>query len=400
MSSHAIMRPRIKRAVQAAALLAGAILIVIPQPVSALDPVTSTLHPWYNPDFKANRCVPGTGSPQLVGSENAEKIWNYFLAKRVHPVLIAGIMGNMQAESGFRPDIVQGGSTSNTPRPGVGFGLSQWTPAGRQKLLIDRAKAAGKQPSDLGVQLDYIWWELTDQASFYKKRAGDPLFAVDPNSSSALRDATNVYLLKYEAPKVPNLSERLSAAKRILAKYGGNTPTGGGSVISESEDACAPDGSNGSLIGGMSLPTDQKWYDHNPRFFTKPHHDYPAADIPVPVGTPIYAVTAGTVIQAPTSSARSGYGLGVKIDAGNGIIMIYGHGTDGGSIQGAKKGDVVKPGQLIMHSGNTGRSTGPHLHLEIRVNGTKVCPQNLLDALGKGQTPPDIKSLPRSGCSY
>lgn len=101
-----------------------------------------------------------------------------------------------------------------------------------------------------------------------------------------------------------------------------------------------------------------------------------------------------------SSGFNGGYGLGVEIDAGNGVIFIYGHGSDGGSIPGAHEGDTVQAGQLIMHSANTGHSYGAHLHLEIRVNGTKVCPQNLLDALGKGQTPPDVASLPKSGCSY
>jgi murein DD-endopeptidase MepM/ murein hydrolase activator NlpD len=143
------------------------------------------------------------------------------------------------------------------------------------------------------------------------------------------------------------------------------------------------------------LPVDQKWYDQNPVWFSKPHHDYPAADIPVPLGTPVYAVTSGRVIRAP-----AGYGLGegVTIMGDDGYQYDYGHGSDGGKI--VKVGDIVKAGQLIMHSASTGNSTGPHLHLGISKNRVKSCPQKLLIALGeKSATLPTPQSLPTSGCS-
>lgn len=153
--------------------------------------------------------------------------------------------------------------------------------------------------------------------------------------------------------------------------------------------------SGNPIVGGYTLPLDKKWYDENKNWFTKPHHDYPASDIPVPTGTNVYSMTAGTIIKAPN---EGGYGEGVTIDAGGGIVFTYGHGSDGGSVEGAKQGDTVAPGQLIMHSASTGQSTGPHLHLELDIDGQEHCPQTLFVGIVEG-TVPDVKSLPTSGCS-
>nr|WP_318023134.1 M23 family metallopeptidase [Streptomyces sp. ICN988] len=122
-----------------------------------------------------------------------------------------------------------------------------------------------------------------------------------------------------------------------------------------------------------------------------PHHDYAAIDIQVPIGTPVYAVTRGTV-----GHIDGGFGNGITLTSADGTTYIYGH-LDS---RGVAAGTVVTPGQYLGESGNTGQSTGPHLHFEIRIGGVKHCPQPLLLALYDGQTPPTPSSLPISGCSY
>ncbi len=122
-----------------------------------------------------------------------------------------------------------------------------------------------------------------------------------------------------------------------------------------------------------------------------PHHDYAAIDIQVPIGTPVYAVTRGTV-----GHVDGGFGNGITLTDANGVTYIYGH-LDSRAV-GA--GTTVTPGQYLGESGNTGQSTGPHLHFEIRVGGVKRCPQPLLLALYDGTAPPSPSSLPTSGCSY
>ncbi|MEU9851931.1 peptidoglycan DD-metalloendopeptidase family protein [Streptomyces sp. NPDC047974] len=122
-----------------------------------------------------------------------------------------------------------------------------------------------------------------------------------------------------------------------------------------------------------------------------PHHDYAAIDIQVPIGTPVYAVTRGTV-----GHVDGGFGNGITLTDADGVTYIYGH-LDSRAV-GA--GTTVTPGQYLGESGNTGQSTGPHLHFEIRTGGVKRCPQPLLLALYDGTTPPAPASLPTSGCSY
>jgi murein DD-endopeptidase MepM/ murein hydrolase activator NlpD len=90
-------------------------------------------------------------------------------------------------------------------------------------------------------------------------------------------------------------------------------------------------------------------------------------------GSDVKATGAGVVIHA---GAASGYGIMVEIDHGNGITTRYGH----LSKVLVKEGDVVAAGDLIALSGSTGRSTGPHLHYEVRRNGTAVDPMRFLNA--------------------
>ncbi len=81
-------------------------------------------------------------------------------------------------------------------------------------------------------------------------------------------------------------------------------------------------------------------------------------------GKPIVAARAGTVIDAGWNSG--GYGNYVMINHGDGFITIYGH----MSSVAAYNGQSVSAGQVIGYVGNTGRSTGPHLHFEVRLNGS------------------------------
>lgn len=97
---------------------------------------------------------------------------------------------------------------------------------------------------------------------------------------------------------------------------------------------------------------------------------HPGIDIANVEGTPEMAADAGQVVFAGWGS----YGLYVEIDHGNGFHTVYGH----MSRVLVVSGEVVSPGQQIGLMGSTGRSTGPHLHFEIRYQGVA---QNPLDFL-------------------
>ena len=95
-------------------------------------------------------------------------------------------------------------------------------------------------------------------------------------------------------------------------------------------------------------------------------------DLAVPTGTPIRAALPGTVTVSTYD--QGGYGYYVKIDHGNGITTLYGHCSQ----LMVSVGRTVEAGTVVAMSGSTGRSTGPHLHFEVRVNGDRVNPRSYL----------------------
>lgn len=98
---------------------------------------------------------------------------------------------------------------------------------------------------------------------------------------------------------------------------------------------------------------------------------HPGIDIANDYGTPVQATADGYV---SFSGWYGGYGKMIKVDHGNGIETVYGH-NDELLVRG---GQYVKKGEVISYMGNTGASTGTHLHYEVRVNGTAVNPANFL----------------------
>jgi murein DD-endopeptidase MepM/ murein hydrolase activator NlpD len=101
-------------------------------------------------------------------------------------------------------------------------------------------------------------------------------------------------------------------------------------------------------------------------------------DFKGPIGAPIYSAAAGRVSFV---GVQQGYGNTVEIDHGNGLMTRYAH------MSGfrARLGQSVEAGQVIGLIGNTGRSTGPHLHFEVRINDRAVNPRPFLEAAANVQ---------------
>lgn len=108
-------------------------------------------------------------------------------------------------------------------------------------------------------------------------------------------------------------------------------------------------------------------------------------DFPADVGTPIMAAAGGMVRSADFHPA---YGNLLEIDHGNGLMTRYAH----ASKILVKAGDIVKRGQVVAQVGTTGRSTGPHLHFEVSVEGVFQNPSKFL--YGKGAS-----TLPRTAAA-
>lgn len=96
-------------------------------------------------------------------------------------------------------------------------------------------------------------------------------------------------------------------------------------------------------------------------------------DFQARTGTPILAAAGGVVV---TTQNHAGYGKMVEVDHGNNLMTRYAHAS---SIS-VKKGDLVKRGEEVAKVGSTGRSTGPHLHFEVLLNGVRKDPMPFLRA--------------------
>ena len=107
------------------------------------------------------------------------------------------------------------------------------------------------------------------------------------------------------------------------------------------------------------------------RFGARWGSTHTGTDIGAPTGTPIYAAASGTVIF---SGWKGTLGKFIVVNHGNGIQTYYAH----CSTLLVSKGDTVSAGQQIAKVGSTGRSTGPHLHFEIRLNGSALNPQSYI----------------------
>lgn len=161
----------------------------------------------------------------LTGKNNEEKIWNYLKAQGLTDCGVAGLMGNLYAESGLIPtnlqnsyekklgytdatytEAVDSGAYSNFVRDSAGYGLAQWTYWSRKQALLDYAKAAGKSVGDLETQLGFLMQELA--GSF--KAVLNTL-----KSATTVKAASNAVLLQFERP-----ADQSAAVQTKRAGYG------------------------------------------------------------------------------------------------------------------------------------------------------------------------------------
>jgi len=166
---------------------------------------------------------------------------------------------------------------------------------------------------------------------------------------------------QYQARWMQTYNRLLDETATVGARAGSSTTT-----------APAADCLGGEVVpldGEWSLPGPRSLIDANPSALDQPHHDYPAWDWLIPVGTPIYAVRGGRVAVVRTwpynwwnrgcgSEGGNGCdtcGIGVTIIDEQGTHWAYCH----GSALMVQLGDTVRAGQEIMRSGNTGRSGPP-----------------------------------------
>lgn len=169
----------------------------------------------------------------------------------------------------------------------------------------------------------------------------------------------------------------LEALSGALAEAGG---IGLAPLLEEATGGPGPEGTGGSPEEGAKLlPTASgrvtSAFGERADPFTGEAGFHAGVDLAAPEGSPIAAVREGRVTFA---GPRGGYGNLVEIDHGDGTVTRYAHASE----LLVKTGDWVDSGQIVARVGRTGRATGPHLHLEVRVRGRPVDPLEALKRYG------------------
>jgi murein DD-endopeptidase MepM/ murein hydrolase activator NlpD len=126
-----------------------------------------------------------------------------------------------------------------------------------------------------------------------------------------------------------------------------------------------------SLRGDLTWPLRGVLYA---RFGRKGREPHDGIDLAAPLGTPVRTAAAGTVIYA---GEQRGYGLIAIIEHPNGLTTIYAHNRD----LRVRAGQHIREGEVIATVGESGRTTGPHLHFEVRCEGVPVDPLDHLGAI-------------------
>lgn len=315
---------------------------------------------FYDPKADALQCAglgqAESGDTVLIGTDNQEKAWNFFIGKDFTPEQTAGILGNLIHESGgadLDPNVNQQGG-------GPGRGIAQWTVNERWADLIKWA--APRNPRDLGVQLEYIWYEMNNVPPFTKTMPA-------LKATSTVEAAVLAFEKEFERAGKPQLGSRLDYANLTLARYGGTTP-GATPAPDSLRDAsgCPTDGGSIAVVDGKAFPliTTKTAIKNNkpyPWCYTSQsncHHDYNAADIMIPTGTPVVAAAPGKVVKI-----NNGRAAHVVILGDDRNVYYYTH-MGPGTIKVAKN-QAVTAGTPLGNIGtkSDAQGTDPHLHFDI-----------------------------------
>lgn len=191
---------------------------------------------------KVNKILGATEKPVETPSDASDggsvesTIWNFFKGKGLNSFAIAGIMGNLYAESGFKPTNLQNayekklgytddsytaavdnGSYGNFVKDSAGYGLVQWTYWSRKQALLEYARSVGKSIGDLGMQLDFMWKEMQGYKSMMTTL----------NGATSILEASNAVLMQYERPADQGESvqqKRAGYGKTYYDKYAQSAP--------------------------------------------------------------------------------------------------------------------------------------------------------------------------------
>lgn len=232
---------------------------------------------------------------------------------------------------------------------------------------------------EFDISVNTILWE-NNLSSYSLIRPGDELTILPSSGIThkvASGDNMNSISKKYgiETGDIMRANKMTDSSKLAIGQelfipggrriYYAPTVTSNYNPISIIKDLVKPSGTKVVPSNKMAWPTQGARIT---QYYTWRHH---AIDIGNKTGTPIYAADAGTII---TAGWKSGYGYTVIIDHGGGKKTLYAH----LSKFYVERGQRVDKGEIIAAMGSTGWSTGPHLHFEVIINGSKYNPLNYI----------------------
>lgn len=149
----------------------------------------------------------GVVTPRLIAA-NEETAFDYFVGKGLSEIQSAGVVGNLVQESGVDPTAVQAG--------GPGRGIAQWGVGGRWDTdpinMVDYAADRGLDVWALGPQLDFVWYELTNESY---------LGLADLRASTTISDATIAFMEEYERCGTCLPDQRVAYAQDAYDRYAG-----------------------------------------------------------------------------------------------------------------------------------------------------------------------------------
>lgn len=294
------------------------------------------------------------------GASNEEIIWTFLRQNGFEPAAAAGVMGNMWWESRLNPDITEINGYG-------GYGLCQWTNTGsgeaaRKDLLIQWCNNNGYDYRSLEGQLNYFLYEF--QKPYYANNLGSAYKTIKTD----VYTATDRFLTYFEGctvrTSIVHWSERLNAAQGYYNKYKDYVVTPG----------CQTSMTAGTATGAAGVTTGS-WLWPCPgvscSITTYTDHTNNAGDFKISQGTRIVACDGGTVEGIQYWDGRNAYAYADNEMAtyGNCVVILHSNGyrTRYAHLSriDVSSGQAVAQGQQIGLSGNTGRSFGPHMHLEV-----------------------------------